>query len=111
MPRRRKKEGESGRAVDITSFFSQPSKTGKEKPPAESGGIKAPLLLSEVEKAVYERVKAAPGGIGKSELYHWAKKKGIKPADLYKAIVNLVAQGKIRRVFDPEREEYVYVVA
>jgi len=114
LPRKKKNTPEGGKAVDITAFLGGP------QPPQEKtrdrGGetptqVEAPRPAGDVVDLVYRRIKESPGGIGKSELYRWAKAKGVKPADLYRAILQLVSQGRIKRRFDPEKEEYVYVAA
>ncbi len=112
MPRKKKKKGESeGRPLDLTAFLGEETPTAERKAERVGEEIKAPLLTDETASLIYEKISSTPGGLGKSELYRWAKKKGIKPADLYRAIIRLVSQGKIKRVFDPEKEEYVYLPA
>ena len=113
MPRKKKKSSEEGKSLDITAFLGggpQPPRGEGAAGGAEAGGaISAPPLLDETVDLIYNYISGFPGGVGKSELYKWAKSKGVKPADLYRAILQLVSQGKIKRVFDPEKEEYVYV--
>lgn len=105
MPKKKKDEKKPP-AIDITSFLTQPGEEGGEK--AETKEEKT-LFITDIESMILSYLKSNPRGATKSELYEWSKKKGIKPAEFYKALTRLFAKKALRRYFDPEREEYVFV--
>jgi len=67
----------------------------------------------EVEVGVEEEVRSfitSRGRVPKSDLYAYAKRRGIKPVDLYKALKTLEDKGVIRKAFDGELKELIYIV-
>lgn len=102
MPQRRRKEAGDQPPVtaDLTSFFTQP--VGKE--------VEQPHLREDVEALVLALLKSR-GLLTRSELYEWAKKRGIKPVELYRSLSSLLSKGLLGRRFDAEREEYVFYLA
>ncbi|AKG39179.1 MAG: hypothetical protein ACP5II_05705 [Infirmifilum sp.] len=109
MPSKRKKEEKQPSGVDLTAFLTPGSEEKKtvEGEKREEPGIGA-LLTEEVEELILERLKPEGGGLTRSQLYEWSKKKGIKPAVFYKALTSLIEKGVVVRKFDPSKEEYVF---
>ncbi len=105
MPSKTVKKGEEKR-VDLLSFLSE------EKP--ETGGEtkgEAPRSPNELEHTVISFLKSKGGKAAKSELYQWAKNKGVPPATLYTAIANMLRSGVLRRSFDESAQEIVFTLA
>lgn len=102
MPQRKRKEAgdQPPVTVDLTSFLSQ---TG-------GGESKQPYLGEDIEALVLDLLKSR-GPLARSELYEWAKKRSIKPVELYKCLTSLLNRGVLVRKFDSEREEYVFYLA
>lgn len=61
-----------------------------------------------LEADVRHFLKSKGGKATKTELYAWAKKRGIPPAALYSAISRLSSEGKIVKRFDEGSGELVY---
>lgn len=105
MPSKTVKKGEEKR-VDLLSFLSE------EKP--KTGGetkSEAPRSPNELEHAVISFLKSKGGRAAKSELYQWAKSRGVAPAALYTTIVNMLRSGALRRSFDENAQEIVFILA
>lgn len=67
-------------------------------------------LHSVEEGDVVSFVEKKGGKVTKSELYEWAKGKGLTPVALYKVLARLVGEKVLRKEFDEEAEELVYVL-
>ncbi|RLE88310.1 MAG: hypothetical protein DRJ96_00200 [Thermoprotei archaeon] len=95
MPSKRRRSEEAG---DLLSFLG----VGEEKPVArEEAG----------ERAVLSYIRGRGGRVRRSELYAWAKRRGITPAVLYKSLMKLMEEGVLRREFDESSEEVVYTLS
>lgn len=103
MPQKKKKESgeQSPASVDLTSFL--------ERPPPDEERRQQPYLSEDIENAILSLVRSR-GPLTRSELYEWSKKRGIKPAELYRCLSSLLSRGALNRKFDAEREEYVFYV-
>ncbi|QOJ78237.1 hypothetical protein IG193_05560 [Infirmifilum lucidum] len=109
MPEKKRKEEKQPPAIDLTAFLStQEQQPSKAEGKAASASREA-LLTEEVERALLQRIRQEPGGLTRSQLYEWSKKKGVSPAVFYKALTSLVEKGLVQRRFDSTREEYVFV--
>jgi len=75
------------------------------------GEEKAVIKKEVGEEAVLSYIRSRGGRVRKSELYTWAKRRGITPASLYASITKLVSEGVLRREFDESSEEVVYVIS
>lgn len=74
-------------------------------------GAKAPTPSGGLEQAITSFLRSRGGKVAKSELYRWAKNRGIAPAALYAAISNMLKSGTLRRVFDESAQEVAFVLA
>ncbi len=63
------------------------------------------------EGDIISYIEKKGGKVAKSELYEWTKDKGLTPAALYKVLARLVGEKVLRKEFDEEAEELVYVLA
>jgi len=100
----RKRKRSQG-SVDITSFFSpEPPPERSREPELKPGEAPQPDVESRVAELIISR-----GRVRKSAIYQWSKEAGVPPAVLYRALVSLERKGVVRRVFDEEVEELVYV--
>lgn len=105
MPSKAAKKGEE-KSVDLLSFFSEEKLEERGKVRAETSGN-----LSELELAVVSFLKSKGGKATKSELYQWAKKRGVAPAALYATITKMLQSGTIRRSFDESAQEIAFALA
>jgi predicted aconitase with swiveling domain len=105
VPSKAVKKGEE-KSVDLLSFLS-------EEKPKTSGETKdeAPRSPNELEHAVVSFLKSRGGKAAKSELYQWAKNRGVAPAALYTTITNMLRSGALRRNFDETAQEIVFALA
>ena len=62
------------------------------------------------EDSLLSFIKSKGGKVRKSELYNWAKGKGLPPAELYRSLSKLISEGKVVKRFDDESKELVYAV-
>ncbi|ADY02362.1 hypothetical protein VMUT_2165 [Vulcanisaeta moutnovskia 768-28] len=118
---RKKEEGKEQSTASITSFLYG----AEEKPKAETKPITKPAEVNVAEAKVTE--KASPqqppgvedmvlshiisrGVITKDELMAWGKSRGLRVADILRAIESLSSKGKIRkRLNDKGNLVYEYV--
>ncbi|OYT27939.1 MAG: hypothetical protein B6U95_05370 [Thermofilum sp. ex4484_82] len=87
---------------DILSFFEE--EEIKQPKPERATEVEV-KTESEILKFIKLR-----GKVAKSELYNWAKKHNIKPADLYGILRKLQRQNVIKTFFDEEFQEIAYQV-
>ena len=95
MPKRRKKS----EGVDILSFLS-PS---RERAPRSE-------LTGSCKARIVAFISKQGGVVRKSELYSWALRDGLTPAQLYKALSELLRDKHVTRAFDEASEEVVYTL-
>lgn len=62
------------------------------------------------EEFLISFVEEKGGKVTKSELYEWAKVRGLTPATLYKVVARLVEEKVLYKEFDDEVKELVYVL-
>ena len=107
MSSRRKRKGEEPQGQgSITAFlYEQPSEgRAREGPVAKAPRVEA---SGDVAEALYSFIKAR-GGVTRSELFTWAKSKGLRQSDALKLIDELSRAGRVvRRLSDSG--ELVYV--
>ncbi len=113
VPRKKKEKEQKGEkpVMDLTAFLTpqQPS-VAEEKPEKKVPENTAKkMFTSDIEELLLNYIKSYPSGVTKSQLYEWAKKKGIKPVDFYRALTRLITNKAVKRFFDPEREEYAFI--
>jgi len=111
---KRRKGQKTGGEVDILSFFpvkeeKKPEEAGETPVEREEKPQLREVVTRDVKSEVLEYI-SSKGMVPKSDMWAWAKSRGIKPAELYRALRDLEKEGLIRRVFDPEREELAYNV-
>jgi hypothetical protein len=102
--KKEKKTEEKPQSIDLTAFLTGPSPETKEKSPEEKA-----YFTDEVEKIVLSELAQAGNKLPKSKLYEKVIRRGVKPVIFYQALTRLMEKGKVKRIFDPEIEEYVYV--
>jgi len=105
VPSKTVKKGEE-KSVDLLSFLSEE----KPKTGGETKG-EAPGNPNELEHAVISFLKSKGGKAAKSELYQWAKNRGVAPAALYTTVANMMRSGTLRRSFDENAQEIVFALA
>lgn len=108
--KKEKKTEEKPQSIDLTAFLTGPSPETKEKSPEEKNEEKA-YFTDEVEKIVLSELAQAGNKLPKSKLYEKVVRRGVKPVIFYQALTRLMEKGKVKRIFDPEIEEYVYVAS
>lgn len=103
MPSKPARRGEE-KSIDLLSFLGGGSETKK--------GVSAEVAGSpdELGHAVTSFLRSKGGKAAKSELYEWAKKKGIPPAALYNTIAKMLRSGALRRSFDENFQEIVFTL-
>jgi len=101
--KRAQKEG-----VDLLSFFEAPPAGPKQEGTGQAKAEVQPPSASAIESELMCLLKSKGGRVTKTELYSWAKKRGIPPASLYRAVTNLLQGSKIAKRFDEKSEDLVY---
>ncbi len=109
MTEKKRKEEKQPSAVDLMAFLSTQEQQASKAEEKTVSALSQALLTEEVERVLLQRIRQEPGGLTRSQLYEWSKKRGISPAAFYKALTSLVEKGLIQRRFDSTREEYVFV--
>ncbi|MCC6003133.1 MAG: hypothetical protein LM590_02210 [Thermofilum sp.] len=106
--KRGKEEGGS-QSIDLTTFL-MPS-PGAERQVTAQEGVReeAAYLSDEAERIILGELTSAGNKLSKSKLYEKVTRKGVRPVAFYQALTKLVESGRVKRIFDPEIEEYVYV--
>ncbi len=108
MPRRKKASSES-ETGGILAFLSG-EREQEEKRTGRSGETPTSTAVAGLEAEVLSLIRAS-GAITKSKLWSWAKRRGIRPVDLYRALQSLQAKGLVKKGFDAQSEELVYKLA
>ncbi|MEM1508800.1 MAG: hypothetical protein QW291_06060 [Thermofilaceae archaeon] len=62
------------------------------------------------EELIVSFVEEKGGKVTKSELYEWAKVRGLTPATLYRIIARLIGEKVLRKEFDEDVKELVYIL-
>lgn len=113
MSRKKKEKEKEGKktVIDLTAFLTPQKPSAPEEKPEKTASkpVAKKMLTTELEELLLNYIKSHPSGVTKSQLYMWAKKRGIKPIDFYKALTHLIANNAVKRFFDPEREEYAFI--
>lgn len=95
--------------VDMTSFLfiqEKKSDTKREDITKTSGEIFS--QDNSVESQLIDFIRDQ-GKIGKSKVYKWSKENKIAPVSLYKALISLEKRGLIKKEFDENIGELVYI--
>lgn len=103
----RGKAAESKGGVDLLSFLSTTPGRGEEASHTQKAE-EAQLINADREADVRHFLRSKGGRATKTELYNWAKRKGITPAALYSVISRMVSEGKVAKRFDESSQELVY---
>ncbi len=120
--RRKRKERDVSKTTTLEAFLGAvkeekkesvaPARVEKKVEVAEREEVAKPsatdVTLGGIEREVLSYIETR-GKIKKSELYSWAKLKGLKLSDVYKALHKLIASGLIERRLDGSSGELVYV--
>lgn len=103
---RRKKKGKI--KVDITSFIFE-SQREEVKKGKKSETEDVFIVSDDIEVQLINFIRSQ-GRVKKSKIYQWSKERDVTPASLYKALMTLERKGLIKKKFDENVEELVYVV-
>jgi len=98
--------------VDITSFLVQSSEKRMHEEPKVSEvkvTTEVPAVDIQVEAELMSFIRTK-GKVRKSKVYQWSKERRITPASLYRALVNLERKGLIKKEFDEDVKELIYIV-
>lgn len=107
MRTERGKAAENKGSVDLLSFLSA-THEGEEETSQARKAEEAQLTSADREADVRNFLRSKGGRATKTELYDWAKRKGISPAALYSMISRMVGEGKVVKRFDESSQELVY---
>jgi DNA-binding MarR family transcriptional regulator len=92
------------KSADLLSFLGGEVEARREAKVEVAGGS------GELERAVISFLRSKGGKAAKSELYEWAKRRGVPPAALYNALTKMLQSGAIRRSFDESLQEIVFAL-
>ena len=108
--RREKRGEEKTQPTDLTFFLVGARAEVNDNTQKEKSEEKA-IFTDEAEKIILAELSQAGNKLSKSELYEKVIHRGVKPVMFYRSLTRLMERGKVKRVFDPEIEEYVYVLS
>ncbi|RLE81497.1 MAG: hypothetical protein DRJ51_03735 [Thermoprotei archaeon] len=110
--RRKAKEKESKEGSLLDFIGPKVSEEGRESVPSrEVTEVSRKVEPPAVEAQVLEKISqylCTKGEVTKTSLYRWSKQEGIKPVDLYRTLVLLEKEGRLKKAFDADRGEIVY---
>jgi len=109
--RKRKMEPSEGgllRFIGDLSSKQQKSSVKKENVRKEEREPIARFPESEVYRKIIKYLEESRQ-VAKSELYKWSRKNNIRPVDLYNTLLSLEREGKLKKVFDADKMDVIYV--